>query len=1028
MKQKIYHYSKLLLLVAVFISAYSQNGHAQNSDSRQPVSITGKVTDTKSKEGIVGATVAIKGTTTGVLTDVNGNFDFKTSQKPPFTVVVSYLGYRRQEVEVFEIEPLTFALSEIKGLKLDEVVVIGYSTQERKNLVGSVTKIDPGDVKNIPVASVDAQLQGKAAGVQINANTGIPGEAISVRVRGTTSINGSNAPLYIVDGVFINATSLQTINMGGTSTSPLADINPSDIESIEVLKDANATAIYGSRGANGVVIITTKRGEYNTKAKINLNVTQGFSEIQKSRLWKLVTGPESAAFVNEAWINAGIDNPALKQTFANRPYRPKSEGGRGLPEEQGTFDRLSDVFRVASLKEYDLSLQGGTKTTKYYIGGNYTKQEATVRPVYFERSSFKLNLDQQVNDQITIGTSNSISRSYRNQLISGSTPRGIFQSALLTATNLPKYNDDGTPALWGGFDNVDVLVNNNFINTVSLRYIGNLYADIDLLPNLKFRTSWSVDYNNYDENEYWTDETVVGAAPTNGRARSSLTQNSAWVNEQTLSYRKKFDKHSFSALVGNTLQSNILKNTAAEGSNFPNNSYQIISSASIFNASQSWTKGSLASFFSRVDYNYNSKYLFEFTFRADGSSRFGGNNKWGYFPSVGGAWRVKEEDFLKNVSFISDLKLRASVGVTGNQSGIGDFASLGLWNGGPGYPDNESSGVRPGTSPQQLANPDLVWEKTRQANIGLEAGFLDNRINVELNFYDKYTTDVLLQLPLPGTSGFTSYASNVGKISNKGFELSINTFNIQRDRFKWQTNLNVATNVNKIVELPNPINSGFITLEQGYPMFSFQVYKQLYVDAQTGNAVYEDVNKDGQITVADRQILGTFTPKFFGGLTNALSYKDFDLNVLFTFQQGNYLFNENRNYGESGGTRADRSYHLTQANRWQKPGDITDIPRITTVGTNYNLSPNSRYLEDASFIRLKNLSLGYTIPVQTTSKLKISKARLFVNGSNLWLLTKYTGPDPEAYVPSSGNQNAVGRDFCIPPQPQSVQFGINLTF
>lgn len=1016
---------KKTLLLRVLLLVLPVLSQAQNAPVINAV-VTGKLIDQKNKEPLIGASLLIKGTTNGTTTDTEGNFLLRTGQKLPFTLVVSFIGYETGEITV-TTDKVTIELApDLK--QLSEVVVVGYGVQERKNVVGSITKVDPSEVKSMPVGSFDAQLQGKAAGVQISSNSGIPGEAVSVRVRGTTSINGSNTPLYIVDGVFINSTSLQTINMGGTSTSPLADINPSDIESIEVLKDANATAIYGSRGANGVVIITTKRGEYNTRAKINLNITQGLSQIQKSRLWDLVSGPESAAFVNEAWINAGIDNPALKQTFANRPYRPKSEGGRGLPEEQGTYNRLEDVFRVAALKEYDLSLQGGTKTTKYYIGGNYTKQEATVRPAYFQRASFKLNLDQKVNDNITLGVSNSVSRSYRNQIISGSTPRGIFQSALLTATNLPKFNEDGTAALWGGFDNVDVLINNNFINTVSLRYIGNLYADIDLLPNLKFRSSWSVDYNNYDEGEYWTDETVVGAAPTNGKARSSLTQNSAWVNEQTLYYRKKFGQHSFAVLVGNTLQSNVWKNTVAEGSNFPNNSYQTISSASIFNASEAWTKGSLASFFSRVDYNFKGRYLLEFTIRADGSSRFGGNNKWGYFPSVGGAWRLKDEKFLVNNRFISDLKLRASVGVTGNQSGIGDFASLGLWNGGPGYADNESSGVRPGTAPEQLANPNLVWEKTRQANLGIEIGFLQNRFSAEVNLYDKYTTDVLLQSPLPGISGFTSYASNVGKISNRGFELSLNSLNIQRDKFKWQTNFNIAHNVNKIVELPNPINAGFITLEQGSPMFSFLAYKHLSVDPQTGNAVYEDVNNDGRITVADRRILGTFTPKFFGGLTNSFHYRNLDLNVLFTFQQGNYLFNENRNYGESGGTRADRSYHVTQGDRWQKPGDITNVPRITTVGNNYNLSPNSRFLEDASFIRLKSLSLGYTLPAAVINKWKISKARLFINGTNLWLLTKYTGPDPEAYVPTVGNQNSVGRDFCTPPQPQSLQFGLNVTF
>ncbi|MDB4926408.1 TonB-dependent receptor [Mucilaginibacter sp.] len=1003
----------LLLLIPCISLAQTTNPAVVNSN------LSGTITDVITKEPLVGAVVTIKGITNSSVTDVNGKFNIVTAQKFPYIIVITYIGYETTEV-IASGTPLNVALKPTNN-QLNDVVIVGYAVQEKKDLVGSISKIDAKETKDYPAASFDAQLQGKAAGVQINSNTGTSGEATFVRVRGTTSINASNSPLYIVDGVFVNNTSLQTMSMGSMTTSAIADINPDDIESIEVLKDATATAIYGSRGANGVIIVTTKRGSYNKRPTITFNTLHGLAAVDKSRMWHLVSGPENAALVNLAWINSGIDNPALNQTAANEPYRSIASGGRGTPEEQKTYDRLDDVFRTAVLSDYDLSVQGGNKDTKYYIAAGYTNQQATIKPVYFNRASLKFNIDQKLSNKVTIGLSNGLYRSYRNQLIAGSTPRGIFESALLTGTNLPTNNADGTPALWGGFDNVDVLINNNFINTVSLRYIGNFYLDAEILSGLKFHSSWGMDYNNYNENQYWNDQTVVGAAPTNGSATSSISQNTAWVNEQTLSYRKVLNKNTFGVLVGNTLQSNILSNTTATGTNFPNNSYTQISSAANRSATQSWTKGNLASFFSRIDYNYASKYYLELTGRADGSSRFGKNNQWGYFPSIGGSWRIKEENFLKNVDAINDLKLRVSYGTTGNQTGINDFAAQGLWTGGAGYPDNASSGDKPGTAPQQLSNLNLKWEKTTQTSVGLDGSFVDSRINIGIDLYRKYTTNVLLQLPVPAISGFTSIYSNAGEISNKGFELLINTINIRSGAFKWETSFNISTNINKIEKLPIPIDNGFLHLQQGYPMYSFLVYKQLYVDPQTGNAVYDDSQtKDGKTTAADKEIIGQALPKFIGGFSNNFKYHNFDASLFFSFQTGNKVYDQNRAYGENGGTRADRSYWTSQLTAWQKPGDITNLPRITTVGTNYTIDPTTRVLEDGSFLRLKTLSLGYTLPKPVASKLSLNSLRIYFTGSNLWLLTKYKGYDPESYF-------TLGNDFSTPPQPRSFQLGINLT-
>ncbi|GAB2603512.1 TonB-dependent receptor [Spirosoma areae] len=1002
---------------------------AQPNEPIINATISGRITDGRTKEPLIGATVLIKGTgtpdrTNGGTADVKGRFVLKTGQRLPFTLVVSFIGYQSKEV-VAEGSTINIDLT-ADAKQLSEVAVVGYGTVERRNLIGSLTKIDPADTKNIPVGSVDAQLQGKIPGVQISSATGVPGERVNIRVRGATSLNASNDPLYVVDGVFINNNSLQTIGTGGKATSPIADINPSDIERIDVLKDAEATALYGSRGANGVVIITTKRGSFGQKPTISLNASAGAAKAAK--LWDLTTGPEHATLVNEWWVNTGKDDPTLKRTVENRPFRPVSEGGRGLPEEQQTYDRLSELFRTAQLRNYDLSLTGGTQTTKYYIGGGYNTQEAIIKPVTFNRASFKVNLDQQVNDNIQVGVSNTFTRTYRNQARAGDGPAGgLLQAALHTPTYLSPVNEQGVLVGRAGFDNLTLLLDNYAVNTTSLRYIGNLYADAQLLPGLKFRTSFGLDYNNYNESEYWNSLLIAGSP--NGFATSSVSQYTTWLNEQTLTYRKRIgSSHSFGVLLGNTLQSDNLTRTYAEGRGFPNNSFTQISSASTTASTQNWSKSTLASFFGKVDYNFAGKYLIDASVRADGSSRFGSSRKWGYFPSVGAAWRVKQEDFLRSNRIISDLKLRASWGVTGNQNGIGNFAAQGLWMGGTGYQGN------PGISPQQLGNPDLQWERTRQLNVGADVSLFNDRVSVEVNVYNKYTTNGLLQLALPGTTGFSSYWSNAAEISNKGFEFGLNTVNIQRGdgptgRLTWSTSFNIARSVNRIEKLATPLRYGsrdLILQQQGTPLYSFWVYKQLYVDPQTGNVVYEDVNKDGKITVDDRQLVGSIWPKFFGGLTNTLTYRGFDVNLFFAYQYGNKIYNHNRFFGEGGGARdAARIIFASNLARWQKPGDITDVPRPDGINVNNYRDGGSRWLEDGSFLRLKSLTIGYTLPKGLTHRIGIQGLRVYAVGTNLWLLTKYTGLDPESSA--SSDPNAQGIDLGTPPQPIGIQGGISLT-
>ncbi|RVU01047.1 TonB-dependent receptor [Mucilaginibacter limnophilus] len=1005
---------KILLITAIAALLLPALASAQTTPLINS-KLSGRVVDGKTKEPLPGATVAIKGTTHTVATDANGHFNFVTGQKFPYTLIVSYIGYKSQEI-IANGETIEIGL-EASASQLNDVVVVGYGTQQRRDVVSAVTKIDPASTKNIPEGSFDAQLQGKAAGVQINSNIGVPGSDLYIRVRGATSINANNGPLYIIDGVFVNSKSLQGIAQD-RATSPLADLNPNDIQSIEVLKDASAIAIYGSRGANGVIIVTTKKGNYGQKTKIEFNASEGFANAPADRVWKTTTGPEHALLVNEYSRNMGKPEP----------FRPKDViingvAGRGLPEEQPTYDRMSYLNRTAALRDYNIAISGGSEQTRFYLGGGYTKQESIWKPMGFERQSLKINLDHKINSKVSIGTTNSLSRSYRDQARPANGGNGtLLQASLNIPTYLPIFDDAGQPLRWVNFDNIATLTSRVNLWSTSLHYIGSTYIDVDILKNLKFRSSVSVDYNNYDENEYWQKNTILGNA--NGKGSQSITALASLINEQTLTYNTKIDKHSFNVLVGNTIQSTTVKNVSATGINFPSDAYTQIKDAATQTATQGRSISRLASFFGRLGYDYDKKYYVELTARADGSSKFA--KKWGYFPGVGVSWRASEENFLKNVEQISNLKLRASYGSVGNQEGIDDFASLGLWSGGYGYADNLGGAENPGTGPYQLANPNLTWERTTQFSTGIDLGLFNDRLAIEFNYYSKITSDLLLKVPLAAITGYPTYFNNFAQISNKGFELAINSTNIKTEGFSWRTDFNISQNKNNVDKINADIpfaGRDLIRIQQGKPLYSYWLYNQLYVDPQTGDAVFEDVNKDGKITADDRQIGGSIWPKFFGGFTNSFSYKNFDLNIFFTFSFGNKVWNHNRMLGETGGTLdANRVLLASQLDRWTTPGQITDVPRLTDA--NYSRQENSRFLEDGSFVRLRSLNLGYTFPVSLTSKAKIQKLRIYASGNNLLLFTKYTGADPESNI---GQDNIQGYDYGVPPQPRAFQFGLNLT-
>lgn len=982
--------------------------------------IQGRVTDANG-EALPGVSVRLKNSTIGTVTDANGQFKLDVAQ-PSDVLIFSFVGYSTQEVTVGTQKQLSVQLVSANQ-ELNEVVVVGYAQVKKGAETSAVSMVKGVDLKNQHGVSFSERVQGLTPGLQISSNSGVEGGSVLVRLRGATSINAGNDPLYVIDGVFINSNSLQGVRTGGQTTNPLADINPNDIENIEVLKDANATAVYGARGANGVIIITTKRGSKNGKTKINFSTSVGVAKAPK--LWDLTTGPQHAEILNEQWINDG--NPA-----ATRPFRPLSEGGQGNPQDQGTYDRLSLVFRTAVQQSNNLSITGGNEKTQFYLGGEVTHQNSILKLQDFQRLGFRVNVDHQINKKLQVGLSTSYSATKRQLARTGDTG-GILNTGLHTPTLTPLFAADGSYNRGERFNNPYVLLENSNNYAYGKHLIANAYLKWNLTKDLTFKSSWSLDDNYYNEAVYYNANLTEGRA-TNGSATNATTLDRTWIAEQLLNYIAPLgEKHFLTVFLGNTLQRNEFQRSTITGTNFPSTQFTTISAAAITTGSTTGiTPSGLISYFGGANYSFDNRYSVDLNVRTDASSRFGANNRWGTFPSAGVSWRLGQERFMReHVRFVNDLKLKASIGWTGNQS-IPDFASLGLWSGGNNYLD------RPGVSPAQLANQNLKWETTRQWNVGLEAALFANRLKFEWDVYNKYTTDLLLQVPIPAKTGFSSSFQNLGEMSNKGFEFQITSVNISSNKLEWTTSFNVAHNVNTIEKLPisfTQYNRDWVRLQEGQPMYSFWLYKQLYVDPQTGNAVYDDSRtKDGKITTDDRQIVGNAWPAYYGGLRNSFRFNNFDFSFFFYFSQGNKVFNMNRYFQEHAGSRGTSwSLLASQMRRWQQPGDVTDIPRVTILPNadgsyNHNFE-SSRFMEDASFIRLRSVALGYSLPTAILSKVRLQQARLYVNATNLLTFTKYSGPDPEINTAQDyANATVQGLDFSMPPHPRTVEVGLNLTF
>lgn len=985
--------------------------------------LEGVVVDAATKEPLEGATLQLQGVTHSTKTDQQGRFKFVTGQKFPYTLVVTYVGYQTKEV-VANGSPITIELDRDDSA-LDEVEVVGYTKIKRSALTSAIQVVKGEDLSQAPYTSVIEKLQGQVPGLLITNDSGTPGTSVLVRLRGTNSVNGGNEPLYVVDDVIVNSDNLQGLNLGGQLVNPLSDISTNDIESITVLKDANATAIYGSRGANGVILIKTNRGS-SQKARVNFGVQTGTSHTRN--LWELVTGEEHANIVNEAFINNG-------GLYENRPFRPVEEATAafpawGLPEEQQTYDRLGAIWRTPVLQRYNLSVSGGSASSNFYVGGEYLDQPSTVKAQEFSRYSFRVNLDYTVSKRLKIGTSNNISTTPRSLIRVGDGGTGLFQAALHTPTFFPIRDENGLYTTHFTFDNVYAMLENTDTKSNSIRSINNVYAELDITPALTFKSSWSSDYNTYRENQYFS--TKLRSGQPAGEAVVNNTERITLSADQLLNYNLTTASGDLAVFVGNSYQYTDKAGQTIEGSQFPSDQHRQITSAGVTEGITTASSNSLLSFFGGINFAYKDRYVIDGTFRSDGSSRIGKDHRWGHFPAVGFNWRVSNEPFFPESENFNELRFKASWGLTGNAA-VEDFQSLGLWRGGSNYGDN------PGIVPSQMANADLKWETTRQWNLGVTGVLFRQRLDFEINYYDKYTRDLLLSsFPVQDITGFSSITYNAGEISNKGVEFIVNSDNLNSKAWTWRTTYTISRNTNKVEKLLQPITAGYrqFRLEEGHPISSIWVHKQLGVDPQTGNVIYEDVDGDGQITQGDRQLLGSVWPDFEGALRNTLAYKGFDLNVNITYRWGNRLYNYTRYFLESGGVRGtERTMQKSQLNYWKKPGDTNVLPRLSSTtnpdgSRNYepasSNSYSSRFLEDASFLRLKDITIGYALPSKAVRSIGLANARATFTAANLITLTKYSGPDPEA---NSATDRALvqGMDFNSVPQPVSFLLGLNVT-
>jgi TonB-linked SusC/RagA family outer membrane protein len=1004
--------------------------------------LEGIVLEEKTKAPLPGAVIHIKGTTHEVAADNEGKFYFKTGQKFPYTLIVSYIGF--ETVEVIANSPtIEVVLKEGKN-QLNEVVVVGYGSQKRSELTGAVSSV-PKSILNQPAASFDNLLQGAVPGVAVTQSSGQPGGTATVRVRGGNSLSFGNDPLYVIDG-FITYNNNSYANTGasnGTAVNALSTINPSDIESIDILKDASATAIYGSRGANGVVLITTRRGK---KGANNVNYGSYVGTQRIARKVALLNGGQWASLVNA--INVSEGKPT---TFTQAQIDSIGEGNNWQDA----------ALKNATIQNHELSITGGDDKSRYLISGNYFNQAGTVLNTGFKRFSGRVNYERNVSEKFKVAVNVFGSKSDEDKLFGTAFNSlnfgGAYANLILTSPVAAIYNSDGTYNLNSAYFSTptnnlqDIRATKN--KTYLTRVLGNFSAEYKLLKELTLKSTVGVSLLNTKQNYYSPSYTGSPAGTftgysVGGYASVGTSNVTNWLNENTLTYDHSFgDNHNLNVLAGYTTQVESFETAVASAQKFSNdltefNNLGFAGSAVLPSSGEA--RGVINSWLGRINYSFLHRYNLTISARADGASKLGINKRWGFFPAVGFSWNVSEEDFFKPLqNKVSNLKVRLTAGRTGN-SEVPPYSSLRTLNAVNYYFNNT---LVTGIAPVQLANPDLQWETTSQYNAGIDLGLFQNRINITFDAYYKKTSDLLLNQPLPIYTGYTSALVNIGSLENKGIEIGASADVVKARGWVWKTNLIFATNSNKVLEIgevpyffptaPTGQVSPVI-VQEGLPVGTFWGYKTdglltaedlakgapvlTGVSQQVGDRKYVDINGDGKVTTADKHNLGNAQPKFTLGFSNTVSYRNFDLSFFFQGSYGNKVFNLLRQKLEIPTLSLNASAAL--ADRWSETNPNGALPKATNAPVPQVID---QYIENASYVKLKNLTLGYSFSKGVISKIGAKNLRLYATVQNLFTITKYTGIDPEVNFYDQDNLRQ-GIDYGAYPTSRTFLAGINVTF
>ncbi len=1028
----------------------------QDVDSQQQKSVVGKVTD-KGGQPLPGVTVIEKGTTNGTVTNIDG--DYTLSNLPAgATLQFSFVGMKSQEIVVNSQARINVVLEE-ETIGLEEVVAIGYATQKRSSVTSSISSVSTDEIKDIPVSNTATALQGKLPGVIVQQTTGKPGNTPALKVRGFGSISAGNDPLIVVDGNIVNSSVFSTLSQD-------------EIASIDVLKDASSTAIYGSRGSNGVIMVTTKRGKKG-KTVINLNVYSGIQQITKKM--DLLNSQQFAEFSREAYNTAYTER--IEGASAGDPNSVRPQPADRMRYPQGdVYDWLNFndsqmvanlpyhdfqdlIFRSAPLSNYQVSASGGNDNVQFLVSGNYMKQKGIMEKSSMDKYAFRTNIDVTVNPKFRLGLDFNPSYIDRSDVKSDGhwASNGVINAALSSVPFAPIYSSDGTtyssqaelaPAYgWPGVTNPLANITEYDDNSKILRFLGNIYAEYDVLPELKYRISGNVSVNNTRQNTYRTSQMPLNQLlPPNQATGSAISfMDISWLFNQTLNYSKTFNEdHTISVLLGMEATKYTYEYSSVTAINFANDNVRTLNYGTVNEGTSNKTQNSVASYFSRINYDYKNKYLINMSVRRDGSSLFGQDNRWGTFPAGSIGWRVTEEPFMKDFSFLSETKVRVSYGLAGNNAFSTNYPYVGLLEtNNYAFGDELSNGLAAST----LGNSELGWEKSKQADIGVDLGFLKNRIYFIADYYERKTTDLLLSVNVPTITGFSSTVKNIGKMKNNGWEFALTTKNLT-GQFTWNTNMNLSFNRNEVLALGptgDPIRSGSGVGETnitviGEPIGSFYGYKQIgifrdeadlnsyphFSDTRPGDVKYEDVNGDKKIDANDRTIIGNNQPDFIYGITNTFSYKGFDLNIVFTGVHGGDILNLSRRFYEN--LEGSQNQLTTVLNRWHSPEDPGDgkTPRGNSRTTGNSNSISSRWIEDGSYLRLQNVTLGYQIPQSLLDKAKIQSARIYLSGQNLITWTDYLGYNPEV----SGYEKSLtgGVDYGSYPVARTITIGLNLSF